>query len=165
LVVPPDVVGAVTGVVPLLVPASLPPRTDDRGVPSRAGGRPLPLPSLVARRARTTVYGLAGVDDRGRVADRNLIRALGWTCATRLDMRVAAGRVVITAVPDGARGLAGRDRLPLPAHLRRGCGIEPGDRVLLAAEPAHGVLTIHPTASLDAMLNALPSPAPRGDAA
>jgi hypothetical protein len=42
------VVGAMTGPVPLWVPVSLP-RTDDRGAPLRAGGRPLPLPSLVTR--------------------------------------------------------------------------------------------------------------------
>ncbi|MCI0688888.1 MAG: hypothetical protein L0Y54_16900, partial [Sporichthyaceae bacterium] len=123
-----------------------------------------PLPTLVTRRARATVYGLAGVDDRGRVADRTLIRALGWTEHTRLDLRVDTGRVVITAVTDGRHGLAGRDRVPLPARVRRGCGIEPGDRVLLAAEPADGVLTVHPLASLDAMLNTLCGRA-RGDAA
>jgi hypothetical protein len=41
-------------------------------------------------------------------------------------------------------------RLPVPA--RRGCGIEPGNRVLLAADPAIGLLVVHPLASLDAMV-------------
>ena len=111
------------------------------------------------------MYGLAVVDDRGRVADRVVVRALGWTDTTRLDLRFDAGRLLVTAVSDGPHGLAGRGRLPLPVHLRRGCGIEPGDRVLLAAEPAEGVLTIHPLASLDAMLNTAADPTPKSDAA
>lgn len=76
-VAPPDLgVGAVTGLVPELVPVPLPPRTDARGAPLRAGGRPLPLPPQVVHRARTTVSGLASVDHRGRVADRTVIRAV-----------------------------------------------------------------------------------------
>ena len=74
-------------------------------------------------------YGLAVVDDRGRVADRVIVRALGWTDTTRLDLRVNAGRLLVTAVPDGSYGLAGRDRLALPVRLRRGdssaLGVEP----------------------------------------
>jgi hypothetical protein len=104
------------------------------------------------------VYGLAVVDGRGRVADQPVIRALGWTRTTRLDLRADAGRILVCAVVDGRYGLAARDRLPLPAHLRRSCGIEPGDPVLLAAEPADGVLAIHPLASLDALLNTTPAP-------
>ena len=103
----------------------------------RAGRRALPLPSL----------------------------ALGWTDTTRLDLRFDAGRLLVTAVPDGPYGLAGRGRLPLPVHLRRGCGIEPGDRVLLAGEPADGVVTIHPLASLDAMLTTAADLTPISDAA
>jgi hypothetical protein len=37
--------------------------------------------------------------------------------------------------------------------------IEPGDRVLLAAEPDEGLVVVHPPAGLDAMLNGLPGPA------
>jgi hypothetical protein len=108
------------------------------------------------------VYGLAGVDDRGRVADRTIIRALGWTTDTRLSMRVDDGRVVIAVMADGDHGLVGRDRVALPASMRHGVGIEPGDRVLLAAEPADGLLVVHPPASLDAMINAVPASAGGG---
>jgi hypothetical protein len=104
------------------------------------------------------VYGLAVVDDRGRIADRPVVRALGWTDATRLDLRAGAGRILVRAAIDGRHSLAARDRLPLPAYLRRSSGIEPGDSVLLAAEPADGVLAIHPLASLDALLNTMSAP-------
>jgi hypothetical protein len=62
------------------------------------------------------VYGLSRVDDRGRVADRTIIRALGWTADTRVNMRVDADRVVIETTADGEYGLAERDRVPLPAR-------------------------------------------------
>jgi bifunctional DNA-binding transcriptional regulator/antitoxin component of YhaV-PrlF toxin-antitoxin module len=41
----------------------------------------------------------------------------------------------------------------LPAAARHACGIAPGDRVLLAAEPADGILVVHPLAALDAMVS------------
>jgi hypothetical protein len=150
-------------VSPLVPPVVLPPRADRGTRPSRSG-RPLPLPTLIGRRTRGTVYGLAGVDDRGRIADRSIIRALRWTGSTRLTMRVDAGLVVVAAMADGQYGLAGRDRVPLPAAVRYAVGIEPGDRVLLAAEPADELLVVHSPACLDAMLSALPGRA-GGDAA
>jgi hypothetical protein len=151
-------------VYPLVPPVVLPTRAEGRARTSRSTGRPLPLPALVARRTRTTIYGLARVDDRGRVSDRAIIRALGWTGRTQLTIRVEAGRVAVAEVSDGECRLAGRDRVLLPAQLRCTVGIEPGDRVLLAAEPADGLLVVHPPASLDAMLNSEPSPV-QGDAA
>ena len=86
--------GLVYPVVPAVV---LPPPSEGRARTSRPSGRPLPLPTLTARRMRSTVYGVARVDDRGRVADRTIIRALGWTADTRLSMRVDADRVVIAS--------------------------------------------------------------------
>jgi hypothetical protein len=80
-------------------------------------------------------------------------------------MRVVAGIVVIAAMADGERGLCGRDRVSLPAPARHAVGIQCGDLVLLAGEPGDGVLVVYRLASLDAMLNALPDPAGRGDTA
>ncbi|MCA1701879.1 MAG: hypothetical protein LC808_00855 [Actinobacteria bacterium] len=41
----------------------------------------LPLPSLIAQRTISAVYGLAALDDRGRIADRVVLRALGGSVA------------------------------------------------------------------------------------
>ncbi|MFZ0119066.1 MAG: hypothetical protein WAL99_06380, partial [Pseudonocardiaceae bacterium] len=49
--------------------------------------RILPLPTVPIPRTSMVVYGLAAVDCRGRVADRAVVLALGWTPGTRLDIR------------------------------------------------------------------------------
>lgn len=53
--------------------------------------RPLPLPSLISGRTSTVVYGLATLDDRGRVADRVVMRALGWVARLGLAIEAAGG--------------------------------------------------------------------------
>jgi hypothetical protein len=82
-----------------------------------------------------------------------------------LSIRAAGGLVIVSAGADGPFGVTRQGHLRLPAALRRGCGIGPGDRVLLAAEPAKGVLVVHPPAALDAMLTSFLSGVMAGDAA
>jgi len=36
--------------------------------------------------------------------------------------------------------------------VRRRCGLRPGEQVLVAADPNHDVLVVHPLAALDAMV-------------
>jgi len=107
---------------------------------------------LVEPRTRSTVYGLAAVDDRGRLADHTVVRTLGWPAGTRLDVRVAGGLILVTAGDHGVSTVTVRGHVRLPAAVWRGCGIETADRVLLAAEPADGLLVVCPLAALDAML-------------
>jgi len=114
--------------------------------PSR---RRLPLPTLTVRRGTVYVYGLAALDDRGRLADRTIMRALGWSAGLRLDIREAVGLLVVHARPDGEFRVTGQGHLRLPALIRRRCGLEPGDRVLLAADPPQRQLVIYPPAVLD----------------
>lgn len=54
-----------------------------------------PLPDLPPQRTSTVVYGASAVDDRGRVADRVVLRALGWPAGHRLDIRESAGSLTI----------------------------------------------------------------------
>ena len=49
--------------------------------------------------------------------------------------------------------------------MRHWCGLTPGARVLLVAEPDEGRLVIHPTASLDAMITRVYAEVLGGDAA
>jgi bifunctional DNA-binding transcriptional regulator/antitoxin component of YhaV-PrlF toxin-antitoxin module len=97
-------------------------------------------------------YGLATVDDRGRVADHAIVHALGWQASTRLHIRVIEGLVLVTASRPGVFTVTKRGHVRLPATVRHWCGVETGDRVLLAAEPTEGVLVVHPPAGLDTML-------------
>jgi bifunctional DNA-binding transcriptional regulator/antitoxin component of YhaV-PrlF toxin-antitoxin module len=99
------------------------------------------------------VYAITGVDGRGRVPDLTVVRALGWTAASSLEARACGGLIVVAASAEGSLGLTAHGHVRLPAPLRRACGIEEGNRVLLAAEPTVGVLVVHPLASLDAIVS------------
>ena len=143
-----------TGAVvsPLVPPAA----TSDRPqVRATAGARrwPLPVPRLAVTRLRSTVYGLAAVDDRGRVADHAVVCALGWKAGTRLDVHESGGLVLVRADRQGVFSVTGQGYVRLPATVRHWCGLVPGDRVLLAADPDQGLLVVHPPAALDVMVS------------
>lgn len=114
--------------------------------------RPLPLAPLLTQRTSTTVYGLSALDDRGRLADRTVMRALGWSAGLRLDIRKTTGLLVIHSYVNGEFQVTGQGHLRLPAFLRHRCGLETGDRVLLAAFPSQSQLLVYPSAALDALL-------------
>jgi hypothetical protein len=123
------------------------------GVMTPAGGRrTLPMPRLVSTRAAAAVYGFAALDSRGRIADRAVIGSLGWLPGTRVDIHETQGLIVIAAEPRGVFSVTGQGHVRLPAAVRHWCGLAAGDRVLLVAEPADGLLVVHPPASLDAMV-------------
>ena len=82
------------------------------------------------------VYGLGRIDRSGRVADRAVTGALGWRGGDRLTLTAEAGVVVIRRDPGGMVTLPPRSCVPIPAALRRRCGLLAGDPVLLAASPA-----------------------------
>jgi hypothetical protein len=111
------------------------------------------------------VYGLATIDCNGRVAETAVINALGWVPGTRLDIRETGGLVLVIASRHGAFSLAGQGYLRLPATVRHWCGLVPGDRVLLAAEPGQGRLVVHPPAALDAMITQFHASVLGGEAA
>jgi hypothetical protein len=104
---------------------------------------------LVCRRSSARVYGLAAVDDRGRVADRVVMRALGWPAGQRLAIDETCGVLTAHTDPYGAYQITGQGNLRLPAPLRHRCGLAPGDRVLLAADPERSRLHVYPPAALD----------------
>src|SRR5215207_4587566 len=92
-------VGMVTGsFVPAVIPKVVPGGGTNAGPTGRAR-RPLPVPVLDAGspRATDTVYALSAVDKSGRVADRSIVRALGWIPGTRLGIREQAGIIVARA--------------------------------------------------------------------
>ncbi|WP_444948128.1 AbrB/MazE/SpoVT family DNA-binding domain-containing protein [Micromonospora ureilytica] len=98
------------------------------------------------------VYGLAAIDTSGRIADRAVIRALGWAPGTRLHIREGSEVIVVRRDQQGVFTVSGQGHLRLPAAVRHWCGLTAGDRVLLAASPPEGLLVVHPPAALDAMV-------------
>ncbi|MEV0701019.1 AbrB/MazE/SpoVT family DNA-binding domain-containing protein [Saccharopolyspora sp. NPDC050389] len=95
---------------------------------------------------------MAAVDARGRVADQAVLSALGWTPGTRLAIHETHGLLIIRTDPHGVFSITKQGHLRIPAPVRHCCGLWPGDRVLLAGEPSHGVLTVHPPTALDDMI-------------
>ena len=139
--------------VPSHVPSLAPPtRPYMSPSPEAAPRRPLPVVQLINARQRSTVYGLTIVDGRGRVADRTVTLALGWRPGDRLRLTMTTELITLAADAHGPLAVSGQGRVHVPAAARHACRINPGDRVLLAAEPDAGVLLIHPLTTIDAML-------------
>ena len=116
-----------------------------------AAGRRLPLavsapvPSL----PEDTVYGIGRIDASGRIADQGILTAMGWRGGDLLTLTADAGVVTARRDPGGLVTIPKRGYIAIPAALRLRCGLEPGDRVLLAAAPADGALTAYPLAVVD----------------
>jgi hypothetical protein len=96
---------------------------------------------------------MAAMDDRGRVADRSVLRVLGWDAGTRVRVEVAAGIAVVTADLSGPSRITASSHLRLAASVRHRLGLRPGDRLLLAASPAASRVVLYPPAALDALID------------
>jgi hypothetical protein len=138
-------------IAPVVLPPSAGRLTAHAGVVALAR-QPLPMPDLSPPRTSAVVYGASAVDDRGRVADRFVIRALGWPAGHRLDIRESAGTLTVVPDPDGSYQVTGQGYLRIPAEIRHRCGLATGDRVLLAADPDRSHLAIYSPAALDRAL-------------
>jgi hypothetical protein len=125
----------------------------DRSRPGRAGaGRPMPLASPPGR--PDVVYGFGRIDASGRVADRVTIAALGWRGGDRLTVTAEAGVMIARRDPGGMVTVPSRPYVVIPAALRRRCGLQTGDHVLLAASPGQDTLAAYSFAVLDEALRA-----------
>jgi hypothetical protein len=100
------------------------------------------------------IYGIGRIDSSGRIADRTVTTALGWAGGDRLTLTADAGVVTARRDPGGMITLPARAYIAIPAALRRRCGLQPGDRVLLAAAPADGTLTVYSLAVVDQAIRA-----------
>jgi hypothetical protein len=120
------------------------------------GGRPLPLarPEPVPSVRDDVVYGIGRIDASGRISDRAVISALGWRGGDRLTLTADAGVVSARRDPGGMITLPGWAYIAIPAPLRRRCGLELGDRVLLAAVPGADVLAAYSLAVVDQAIRA-----------
>jgi hypothetical protein len=147
-------VSAVVIVTAILAPVIPPPSASMRGQRSSPAKprRPIPLASLAPHPDTTAVYGLAAVDSTGRVVDRAITQALGWTPGIRLHIRINGGLIVVESDVHGVFAISGQGHVRLPARVRHWCRLATGDRVLLVADPAIQRLVVHPPAALTAMV-------------
>jgi hypothetical protein len=125
----------------------------------------LPLPELRSRQASSTVYAVAAIDCNGRVAERAVIRAMGWPVNLALDVRVQSGVIVVRPGPQGPLRLFPPGYLRVPAEIRHRCDLFPGARLLLAGDPDEGVLVMYPPAELDRMVSTFSTAALGAEAA
>jgi bifunctional DNA-binding transcriptional regulator/antitoxin component of YhaV-PrlF toxin-antitoxin module len=115
--------------------------------------RPPPLTELhLLVYDASMLYGIGRVDTSGRVANSDIVEALGWHPGDKLEMILSQGTVVIRASPDGLLSVPHRPRIIVPARARRGCSIRPGDHVLLAAAPDYGIVIVYPLSIVDEMI-------------
>jgi len=136
-----------------VIPSSGVPASQQR---TRSLGRPLPLasPVPVPTAPEDVVYGIGRIDASGRIADRAVTGALGWSAGDRLTLTADAGVVTARRDPGGLVTLPTRAYIAIPAALRRRCGLRPGDRVLLAAVPRLDTLTAYSLAVVDQAIRA-----------
>jgi len=111
---------------------------------------------LITRRTSPVVYGLSALDDRGRIADRVVMRALSWSAGLRLDICEATGFLMVRPHDHGEFEVTSQGHLRIPAPLRHRCGLQTGDRVLPAADPTRSRLAVYPPAVLDALITQHP---------
>jgi hypothetical protein len=135
-----------------VIPSSAVPAARRHALPG--AGRPLPLARPVRSVPQGVVYGIARVDASGRICERAVITALGWASGDRVTLTADAGVVTARRDPGGMVELPPTAFIPIPAALRRRCGLVPGDQVLLAAIPDQDDLTAYCLAVVDQALRA-----------
>ncbi|MGB3443220.1 MAG: hypothetical protein WBA97_31155 [Actinophytocola sp.] len=134
-----------------LVPPALARGSGSRLLAGR--GAQLPVGELLARpRAGSLVYGMGHLDADGRLSNRSTIDTLGWAAGDCLNIALVSGSVVVHRDPTGAFTMGTKPYLVLPAALRRRNGLGARDLVLVAADPNHDVLVVHPLTALDTMI-------------
>jgi hypothetical protein len=145
----------VVGVAERKIAPLIPPRR-----PGGSGRQPLAnrmarleVVDLLARpRSGSLVYGMGKIDQWGLISNRTTIDALGWTAGDHLHIALVGGSVVAHRDPAGAFDMGAKPYLILPAPVRHRSGLDGGELVLLAADPNHDVLVVHPLAALDEMI-------------
>jgi bifunctional DNA-binding transcriptional regulator/antitoxin component of YhaV-PrlF toxin-antitoxin module len=121
-----------------------------------AAVRPLPMagPAAALSAPADVVYGTGRIDASGRVTNQAISCALGWREGDRLTLTASQGVVTVRRDPRGMVTVPARGCLAIPAVLRRRCGLQAGDRVLLVAVLTQGILAAYSFAVVDQALRA-----------
>ena len=137
-----------------VIPSSGVPASKQRARPAAARRLPLASPVPVPSMPEDVVYGIARIDASGRICERAVIAALGWAGGDRLTFTADAGVVTARCDPAGMVTLPASAYITIPAALRRRCGLEAGDQVLLAALPDQDSLAAYCLAVVDQAIRA-----------
>jgi bifunctional DNA-binding transcriptional regulator/antitoxin component of YhaV-PrlF toxin-antitoxin module len=137
-----------------VIPSSGVPESRQSARSAAARRLPLASPMPVQSAPEDVVYGIARMDASGRICERAVITALGWAGGDRLTFTADAG--VVTARRDlgGLVTLPASGYITIPAALRRRCGMEADDQVLLAALPDRSILAAYSLAVVDLAIRA-----------
>ena len=122
-------------IAPVIPPSAVPAAGGGPG-PRRAA--PCRWPARCGPSRRTSFTGSPASTPSGRICERAIITALGWAGGDRLTLTAEAGVVTARRDPGGMVTLPASAYITIPAALRRRCGLEAGDQVLLAALPGRG---------------------------
>lgn len=134
-----------------VVPPVIPSLSRSRENVAPAVSRRLPLPAVSVGRIVSWSYDVVAVDDRGRLAARQLLCRIGCQPGVAVVIREAGGLLVVAADPAGTSAVTPQGYLRIPASVRRRHGLAAGCRVLVVADPDARRLVVHPPASVDAM--------------
>ena len=137
-----------------VIPSSGALTSRQRARPAVARRLPLASPVSVPSAPEDVVYGIARIDASGRICERAVITALGWGVGDRLTFTADAGVVTARRDPGGMVTLPASAYITIPAALRRRCGLEAGDQVLLAALPDQDSLAAYCLAVVDQAIRA-----------
>ena len=137
-----------------VIPSSGVPASRQRAKAAAARRLPLACPVPVPSAPEDVVYGIARIDASGRICERAVITALGWAGGDLLTFTADAGVVTARRDPGGMVTLPASAYITIPAALRRRCGLEAGDQVLLAALPDQDSLAAYSLAVVDQAIRA-----------
>ncbi|WP_405166618.1 hypothetical protein OG203_16895 [Nocardia sp. NBC_01499] len=133
----------------MLVPPAIPPLTPIDELIESLRTTPPPAAAPIER---DIVYGMCTVGDAGRIHDKHLLAALGWTVGTRLDIRCRPdGAVLVHSTEYGETHVSANYNFRVPYRQRRIADLNVGDKVLLVAHPADQQLAIYPPPALHAV--------------
>lgn len=112
----------------------------------------LPLAPLLPPIPRSSLLCVVTpIDDRGRLADRSPIRAVGWSPGQSVTISVTRDNIVIVR-PDGPESITRQGHLRLLARIRHMCRLSAGDRLLVLVTPTVSLIVVYPMATLEAIL-------------
>lgn len=143
---------------------------DGRTLPERVPGLPasglpiahLPVPAATGEHVTAAVVT---VDAYGRLADRSVLRLLGWRAGHHVAAAVnaAAGVVILRRVGGDGHRIAGQGHVYLSSATRRALRLAAGDQLLAVALIPYDALVLYTMPTVQAMLSAFHSTMNGGD--
>ncbi|MBF6064674.1 hypothetical protein IU500_24565 [Nocardia terpenica] len=115
----------------------------------------LPIPELTVDRLGEMDrfdYSTTTISHNGKLGDRTPVRHLGWLPGQPISLSVTGRITIAVEHPQGDCQVGTLGHLRLPAIIRHRCGIEPGQRLLVATSKQHRVLLVYPFPILDEAL-------------